>query len=633
VLEIFTRDNGGDPIPVGYELRSDTETKKRMAKCKMKKGKKTISCYDVWAEHPDQLLYHGIEFCPVLELQNDMLMNSFFGFKADIACQHKLIDSADMSKCQKILDLAFQLAGKDKANYEYLLDWLAYPLQSGRKTGVAVLVKGPHGCGKGNFFGRLMGQQIYGADARMKGSGLFVQLDGGKQLFKDFNSESTNKMFVLCDEVVKMTREQCDRLKSMITENTRLMTLKGKDTEEVQDFSNYVFTCNHLPDGLLEPGDRRYFVLNASADHAQDADYHSAVMQEIQGDGALHFYQFLISREISAFKFGEAPPQTEMKEKLRAQGIDPVWRYVRALIDDGRLPMRIPRSLFHEKVVSFCKREGYDPTWKTSTELKKVCEEAFPDIRFDHPTMCKMEDGKAQTVRCIHFPEAQKMKERLIAAKLWIREEELDDEVVVDMLQLERMVITPGNTPPFPMQRPKQVADIKPAVSKPPQPAPVQLPLPPTAMPQPPQPAPVQLPLPPTAMPQPPQPAPVQLPLPPTAMPQPPQPAPVQLPLPPTAMPQPPQPAHLSNSAVITTTHHEPWFHCDQCGINQFHPPRFMSISTHNIDLCQGCVNKQGEVFQRLGPFIQISELKSQEECFQEANAAHQEWRAKLAHA
>ena len=158
VAEIVSESNGEWCIDIEYILRSDTETRKRMLKCKIADDNgKAVNIFDIWTSSLHQELRHGIEFRPDQREKTDKnMMNSFFGFKGDIDSQHKFIEDADTSKISKILDLAMKLCGNNKEHYEYLLDWLAYPLQEGKKTGVAILVKGLPGCGKGIFFNELM---------------------------------------------------------------------------------------------------------------------------------------------------------------------------------------------------------------------------------------------------------------------------------------------------------------------------------------------------------------------------------------------------------------------------------------------------------------------------------------------
>jgi len=190
------------------------------------------------------------------------------------------------------------------------------------------------------------------------------------------------------------------------------------------------------------------------------------------------------------------------------------------------------------------------------------------------------------------------------------------------MLQLEKMVITPGNTPPMPrpVQQPKQEkavgkpaaadvqawrnqavaaankekgASVPPVVPRVQQPSTAQLPLPPSAMPQ----------------------------------------APA-IPAPEIERVQPPPMTKEERNIAMAqaATSSQVFFYCDQCGIHQFHPPRYKSISTEDIDLCQGCFGNQGVEAQRCQPYIQILEVMPNEQVNEMASQKHLEWRAQIQH-
>lgn len=75
---------------------------------------------------------------------------------------------------------------------DYLLNWLAFPLQRlGEKTGVAVVVKGLPGTGKGLIFNRLVAA-IYGEH--------YAQCKDIQDLVGNFNAATAKKMFVNLDE-------------------------------------------------------------------------------------------------------------------------------------------------------------------------------------------------------------------------------------------------------------------------------------------------------------------------------------------------------------------------------------------------------------------------------------------------
>lgn len=65
MTEIICETNGEWTIETEYILRNDTETKKRLVKCKvLDDNNKWINAYDVWMSSLSQELRHGIDFRP-----------------------------------------------------------------------------------------------------------------------------------------------------------------------------------------------------------------------------------------------------------------------------------------------------------------------------------------------------------------------------------------------------------------------------------------------------------------------------------------------------------------------------------------------------------------------------------------
>ncbi|CAL8471908.1 g11450 [Coccomyxa elongata] len=136
---------------------------------------------------------------------------------------------------------------------EYLLNWLAYPLQQlGDKTGVAVVVKGQPGTDKGVIFNVLMGK-IYGEH--------YVQCKDIHDLTGGFNSLIAKKMLVNLDEATfGGLRRENQMLKNFITEPRTNMTEKFKDSVQINSYVNLVITTNEDFPVAITEGDRRYFV-------------------------------------------------------------------------------------------------------------------------------------------------------------------------------------------------------------------------------------------------------------------------------------------------------------------------------------------------------------------------------------
>ena len=418
---------------VSMELRSEAEIKRRLRKCLIDPQTETgkpVEVFDMWSRHEDALEYRDAVFQPSKAVKPNVL-NTFRGFKAvnDIRTEgdRSSITKFDELKIKPMIDHARRLCGGNENYLEYLLDLLAYPLQTGRKSNVAVIVKGLHGCGKGIFFSHLMGRMIYGEPD------LFVEIAGGKQLFGNFNSHLSNKLWVVVDEPAKLNANQRNDLKNFVDRKTANVSEKYVSTKTgVEDFTNFVFCCNSVPDEFLEIGDRRFFVIQHDGTLVKHEPYFTQLEKDF-AEGYKDFFCFLRTRELKHFKFGSAPPQTHLKERLRIESIDPIFQYLRQLAE-GDLPEYMVFTKFFDEAMKFCASERTRPEWlkkKESLTLKKIIGDKLENLQLDKP---KLVDGK--TKRCIIFPPADELIEMLQQKNLWLSLEEYDED-----LQAEAMVI------------------------------------------------------------------------------------------------------------------------------------------------------------------------------------------------
>ena len=384
---------------------------------------KLVPVYQIWAKHEKSEEYEELVFSPT-EKQTEEQFNTFYGIQSyhdKLNLDFYQLNSLD--GIQIILDHALALAGGDKFCMGYLLDWMAYPIQTGCKTEVAVIVRGLQGCGKNLFFSRLMGEKIYG----MK---YYTEIAGGSTMFENFNSHLSSKMYMVIDEPNKVSAKNRNLLKNYITSNKKEVRAKYQDAQILEDYTNFVFTCNEIPDDLLEFDDRRFFVIQHTGVHVQDLEYSSRLVKAID-ENYLDFYHFLKSRTINTFRVGRSPPQTKIKKKLRYTNIDPVFQYIRYLIE--RADVRHERGIFgsHAKRADFfascqkwCASEKIKhPAWKDVRSLQQVLQTKFPDHNWESTR--KIDNV---TARVFVIPIADVMKKLLIDANLWMTEEEHEQE-------------------------------------------------------------------------------------------------------------------------------------------------------------------------------------------------------------
>lgn len=423
--------------PISYNARKPAELKLRMRKCVFfnEQGKK-VDLYDVWSRHQEAQEYTKRVFDPTEESFEEGVLNTFTGLKAnlEIIDDHMNVSMTTVPQedFQIILDQVYNLVGGNKLYYEYLLDWLAYPIQTGKKTNVAVISQGGQGCGKTLFFTDFIGQMIYGDT-------YFAKIAGGAQIGGDFNAHIVGKMYLAIEEPNKFGKGKLNLLKDLITSDKTEVNAKGINQYFVDDYTNYVFTCNYIPGQMLEEDDRRYFIIQHNGEKVGDR-YHFEELVSAMEVYHLDFYKFLKMRDIKTFVFGQPPPQTGIKEKLMAQTIDPIFKYIAHLADtdaiedffkrkSDMMPVLTWKAFFRNAVV-WCEQECEEITWKKSPgTLRDLLKEKlgsdvmnFECVPVQLPNFI---DGGTKPERCVLFPKSSdEIIDLLVKKKVYANMEE-----------------------------------------------------------------------------------------------------------------------------------------------------------------------------------------------------------------
>jgi putative DNA primase/helicase len=200
------------------------------------------------------------------------------------------------------------LCNGDKRAADYVIGWLAHLVQQPHeKPSVAIVMKSVEGTGKGTFFEPI--KQIFGSHS--------VHVNGAYQLTGRFNSVVANKMVVFGDEVDLTDVRSADKLKGLISEPRVSVEKKGIDPISIPNYARFIFASNH--EQVIRAGnrERRYLVLEPSAEYAQDSAYFEHLWSWIDNEGAAYLLYFLLSYDLTGFNARKAPTtQALLDEKL-----------------------------------------------------------------------------------------------------------------------------------------------------------------------------------------------------------------------------------------------------------------------------------------------------------------------------
>lgn len=235
----------------------------------IKIDKKNVPIVTFWSMHKDAIRYDLIVFDPSQQPLPPNVFNLFRGlaYKPKKGFWRKYLWHIHVIICNR-----------NKKLTKYLLAWIANMLQGRQKPGVAPVLVGGRGTGKGLFvtiLGKLFGRH-------------FLHIVQRSQLTGNFNAHFREAYLVFADESFFAGDKQMEgALKSLITEDTLMIEQKGIDAFPIKNFTNFIFATNNEQAVPAGQDERRFFVLNVSDKKQQDHDYFAAIIKQMLEEGGI----------------------------------------------------------------------------------------------------------------------------------------------------------------------------------------------------------------------------------------------------------------------------------------------------------------------------------------------------------
>ncbi len=342
--------------------------------------------FKAWDEHEMRKIIKGLVFEPsnVVPPAHENLFN---GFAISPGTQ-------GARGCPRILQHIYRLCGRRDEEFEWLMRWIAYPLQNpGAKMDTSVVMHGSEGPGKSIIWEQVVGR-IYGE---------YAITVGQAQVESQFTGWQSKKCLALCEEVVARNEKSHYKgmIKHLVTGRTLIINEKNLPAREEVNHMNSVFLSNSTQPLELDLGDRRFLVLWIT--DVPDSAYFKALFDEIANGGVEEFYAHLLSLDMKDFDAHTKPPLNAEKKYLIEVGLpNPVLFYQDW--KDGLLGVEYgccPVAMLYELYKRWCeqrnefKRRDRD----VKSELRRYLTEERLDIRLPDD----MKDRK--TVRVWVTPE------------------------------------------------------------------------------------------------------------------------------------------------------------------------------------------------------------------------------------
>lgn len=276
-----------------------------------------------WNEHPRRQVneYNKVVFDPTQRVRpEDGYINMFRGLPL------RPVQAQD--KCRNIRRLIDHLVDHNPVVFDWLVSWLAYPLQNvGAKMGSTVLMHSEQqGGGKSLFFEECY-KPIFGE---------YAATVGQTQMESQYTDWRSKRLFGLFEEVLSRGQKynHVGTIKHMVTGKTMRVEKKFVVGWEEANHMNFVFLSNEEQPLPIEPNDRRVLVVRPTS--KLPTELRDAVLHELANGGIEAFYGWLLRWQMpffetrdgvmEAFHTHTEPPMTDAKRRIIDFGL-PSWEH------------------------------------------------------------------------------------------------------------------------------------------------------------------------------------------------------------------------------------------------------------------------------------------------------------------
>lgn len=317
--------------------------------------------FEEWLGHPTRRSYSKVVFDPPPHQARSDEYNLWKGFS--------VVESREAflaGKCLHILNhIRDIICDGDPERTAYLLNLMALTVQQpGEPLGICVIMRGEQGSGKGVFveyLGSLFHKHHYSHITNMD------------QAIGRFNKAILGKIIIFLDEAAAAAAQRNHgTFKSLITDKTFQIELKGVDTDEVRNLSHVFAATNDEQSIPTSEGDRRGFYLLVSNKYAYQRcspatrkAYFDALFQEMNSaDGKAALLYFLQQRDLSKFdRFDKVITEEELKQ--RKQNLKGAMRWLYDVVELGQIPTGATKNVhvtsLYELYAQWAQRHGETP--------------------------------------------------------------------------------------------------------------------------------------------------------------------------------------------------------------------------------------------------------------------------------
>jgi hypothetical protein len=285
-----------------------------------------------WAMHKDCIAYPGgVHFRPGSDLPEDQF-NMWRGFAVEPVQNDKLL---------KLIyyHIKHVICSSDEALFNHFIRHVAFCFQNlGVVAGVAVVLRGLKGCGKGvplHFI-----RSIFGSHG--------MHISNGLHFTGRFNAHLASTAMLFVDEAYFAgNRENEGVLKAFVTEPSYRVEPKGIDNYNQINYLKIFMATNSDWAVPVSADERRYFVLDVSDKHLGDHKYFDRLTKACATDEAKSAFLFdMLHMDLTGFNIRRVPDTAALRSQ-KLLSLSPLKRWVLEALLRGSF--KVPdKDYYHE---------------------------------------------------------------------------------------------------------------------------------------------------------------------------------------------------------------------------------------------------------------------------------------------
>ena len=323
-----------------------------------------------WFKNPDRRQYKGLTFMPGESSPYQGHYNLWGGFSVDPKPSNSE-NPDNIEAFSWFFDHIHQnIANGDDYIAAYVIGWMADLVQYPRKRlGVSLVLRSDaQGTGKGLFakiFGHLFGNH-------------YLHITNTRHMTGHFNAHLINCVLLFADEAFWAGDKQSEgTLKTLVTDEFRVIEIKGKDAFQVRNFTRLLIASNKswvVPTELL---DRRFVILDVNPRRARDTEYFGKMIKQMESGGYEALLWYLMNLKID-IDLRNCMPDTDAMKDSKVYSMTPVQTFWHECLVEGEFETgnswEEPHSkrILHESFKERSRKNEHTSREVFMKELKKI---------------------------------------------------------------------------------------------------------------------------------------------------------------------------------------------------------------------------------------------------------------------